>query len=578
VKFASTWWYYQRCVLRNRTTALLRQLRQPKYVIGITLTVAYLGWLFFFNPALRGDGSHTPEQVRANAGVAVTGFYIMQVVVTWFSLSSGRGVPFREVEVQQLFPRPFTRWQILRFKWLMMQPAALISSLIMGLILSRFADLSYPWVVAGFWLNQAVLHANLTLVGLWLARIKASGGRNALSTSMPAWLLLMALLGCAAAGWSSIGDATGWEAAKAMTQSPWLAGLLWPISRMADLLLATDFAAFAMAAIVPLLFLVTQAWLIWWLDFCFEDKAVEIAAKIQNIKSQGIGALQSKQELVVKKPRAPWQLAPTGPAWKALVWKNVISLGRLPRRLAIFVGIILLFVVAVLVSLIVNEGDDSHAPTRIGFIVLGFLLYASILAPSIVRVDLRIDIPHFDVLKAMPLRGRSLIFGEIMGTVLVLWVVQAICAVVAAILISREGDLLFGWADKAPVLVAVLAVLFALNFVLVTTENLMALWLPGFVRLGRGVRTGLEHIGQSLMGALIRVLVLMALLVVPGMIAILPHIFAHLLGLQLIPSITLGSLAFAVLLCAEAWLLIRLSEGRYERFDLTSENVIEDAN
>ena len=102
--FVSTCWFYQRCVLRNRVTALGRRLREPKYVIGLLMTVTYFGWIFGFNPAFRADGSRSPEQVRANAMLMGTAFYVAQVLLAWFSSSSGRGVVFREAEVQFLFP------------------------------------------------------------------------------------------------------------------------------------------------------------------------------------------------------------------------------------------------------------------------------------------------------------------------------------------------------------------------------------------------------------------------------------------------------------------------------------------
>ncbi|HEX5051759.1 MAG TPA: putative ABC exporter domain-containing protein [Planctomycetota bacterium] len=576
--FASAWWYYQRCVLANRAKAMLKRLRQPKYVIGLALTVTYLGWIFFFNPALSGDGTRSADEVRGNTAVVAAAFYLLQIVITWFALSSGRGVAFREAEVQLLFPRPFTRWQILRFKWLSGQPGALIGSLIIGLMFHRFSDVDYGLVVAGFWINQSVLYAHATLVGLWLAHLKAKGGRAARCTSLPAWTMLTALLVCAASGWAAVGDATGWAAARAVAQTPWLAALSWPFTKLADLMLAPDLAGFAAAAVVPLLLLVVHGFVIWWADFRFEDQAVEIAAKIQNIKSEGIGALASKKDLVVGKPRQPWQLAPTGPAWHALVWKNVISLGRLPKRLAIRLGFVILILVAIFSSMLVGQGDAPHVPTRIGFLLLGLLGYVSLLAPSMVRVDLRIDIPHFDVLKAMPLRGRSLIFGEVMGTVLVLWVVQAIGCLTAAILIVREGQHVFVWLDKAPALVGVLSVFFAVDFALVTSENLMALWLPGFVRLGRGVRTGFDNIGQNLMGALIRMFALMVLVVGPVFAGIALGALVHGLGLPAVPSVVTGGVVFAALLCGESWLLMCLSEGRYQRFDITSENVTGDAD
>jgi hypothetical protein len=298
---------------------------------------------------------------------------------------------------------------------------------------------------------------------------------------------------------------------------------------------------------------------------------VEIAEKIQNIKSEGLGALQSKKELVVGKPRVPWQLAPTGPAWKALVWKNIISLGRLPRRLAIRLVVFVILIAALLGSFVATEGHAPNIPTRLGFVLLGLLFYVSLLAPSLVRVDLRIDIPHFDVLKAMPLRGRSLIFGEIMGTVFVLWLVQAAGCLVAAILITREGEQMFPWSDKAPALVAALCVFFALDFAIVTIENLVALWLPGFVRLGRGVRAGFDHMGQNLLGALVRMLALGLLFLLPAVVGGALGALAHALGVQPMTSVTLGAVVFTALLCGENWLLIYLSEGRYERFDVTSE-------
>ena len=364
------------------------------------------------------------------------------------------------------------RWQILLFKWWNAQPGALIGSLIIGLMFNRFGDLSYPCVVAGFWINQTVLYAHSTLVGLWLAHLKAKGGYAARCTSIPAWVLLTALLGAAALGWRQVGDSTGWAATQAAVHSPWLAAALSPFTALANLMMTSDPAAFAAAAVIPLVLLAVQVWLIWWLDFRFENQAVEIAAKIQNIKKQGIGALQSKTELIVAKPGLPWELAPAGPAWKALVWKNVISLGRLPRRVVVGLGMGLLIIVALIGHLVVTAGDSPHMPTRIGVVVLALMAYVSMLAPSLVRVDLRIDIPHFDVLKAMPLRGRSLIFGEVMGSVVVVWAVQVIGCLAAAILISSEGEHVFLWVDKAPALLGMVCVFFALDFAMLDRREL----------------------------------------------------------------------------------------------------------
>jgi hypothetical protein len=77
---------------------------------------------------------------------------------------------------------------------------------------------------------------NATLVGLWLANLKARGGPAARLTSVPAWSLLVALMLCAALGWSAVGDASGWAAVHALAGSPWLAALSSPFTQLTGLL------------------------------------------------------------------------------------------------------------------------------------------------------------------------------------------------------------------------------------------------------------------------------------------------------------------------------------------------------
>ena len=374
------------------------------------------------------------------------------------------------------------------------------------------------------------------------------------------------------AGWRQIGGVESWTDAKLLLGTSWVDGALLPFTALANVMMTTDPAAFALAAIYPVALIAVQAFVIWRVDFRFEDEAVEIAQKIQNIRKEGIGALRDKKELVVAQPNSPWDLSPTGPAWRALVWKNLISLGRFPRRTWIRMLIIVVVMVAVFSSVLI---EDGHAATRIGFLILGLLFYGSILAPSFVRVDLRIDIPHFDVLKAMPLRGRSLIFGEVMGTVVALWAVQIIGCLIATFLITREGDYVFGWGQKIPGFFALVCGCFALDFAWVTAENLIALWFPGFVQLGRGIRAGFDQIGQNLMGALIRMLGLLVLFVVPALLGGLLSFGLYEFGVEIALAVSVGVVLASALLFSESYALIYLSDARYDRFDITSENITE---
>lgn len=570
--FARASLYFLACTTRNRALGMLRKLRQPKYLIGLTLTIAYF-WFIFFASSWFRSGESAPGQRRENVSLILAGFYVLQVVITWFALSSGRGVAFREAEVQQLFPRPFTRWQVLILKWLGAQFPVVIGALIVGFMFQRFGTFHYGCVSLGFLLNSTVLYANATLVGLWLARLKANGGTGARLVQLPAWLLLATIIVCVALGWQHAGGARTWEEGRLVLASPTVAGFLLPFTTLADVMTSADFASFATAAIYPVLLIAVQGFLIWRIDFQFEDQAVEIAQKIQNLSKEGMAALRSKDELIVTRKKSPWELAPTGPAWRALVWKNIISIGRVPRRTLIRIAIVVIAIGAFLTSVMIDDGD---ATTRIGFLILVLSLYASLLAPSFVRVDLRIDIPHFDVLKAMPLRGRSLLLGEIMGTVTVMWVVQMVATVIASLLIKQEGDLVFAWSDKVAGVAGLACAFFAMDFILVTSENLLALWMPGYVRLGRGLRPGFDQMGQNLIGALIRMLVLMVTFLAPVTLGVLVGVLASALGAGVAPAASLGTALGAALLVFEAWLLIIWSEGRYERFDITSEKIIEE--
>jgi hypothetical protein len=563
--------YYLRCSTRNRIVALGRRLRSPKYAIGAALILLYFWGVFFANPAF-GETSD-PEGHRRNAVWIIAAMILVQLIVVWFA--SGRGIGFREADVQILFPRPFSRFQLLAFKWIGTVFATLIGSLVLGLFLVRYDGLSYPNVALGLWLLQTTLATHGILFGLVQSRMKARGGLPARLRFAPAWALLAAVPTCAGLAWQASGGVRSWADANVFVQTAPLSYLLAPLEWIAAPIATQTPGAFLVAALFPLAVFLAHALVLWRVDLSFEDQALELAEKIQNIRSQGLGAFRSKKALVAK-PGSPWSLAPTGPAWKALVWKNVVSVTRFPRATLIRVALIVI-VMAALFGSVMSKSEGGDLPTRAGFVILFLLGYLSLLGPALVRVDLRIDIPHFDVLKSMPLRGRTLIFGEIMGPVVVLFAIQAVGCVAAAILITEESGQVFGWADKLPALVAALVGFFALDFMLLTAENLMALWLPGFVRLGPGLKPGLDQMGQNLLGALIRMFALLIFLIFPVGVGIGVGVGATAASVSPFLAVASGVVVGSAMLLAQSVAMIRLSEGRYERFDITSERTTSDA-
>ena len=108
---------------------------------------------------------------------------------------------------------------------------------------------------------------------------------------------------------------------------------------------------------------------------------------------------------------------------------------------------------------------------------------------------------------------------------------------------------------------------------MLTAENLLALWMPGLVRLGRGVKPGFDQMGLNLLGALVRMLALLVLFLVPAGVGVPLGMIAATLGLAIPVAIALGVIAGALVLAAESYAMICLSEKRYDRFDITSEKV-----
>ena len=553
--------YYLRCTTRNRVLGMLRRMRQPKYLIGMLAIAAYV-YVFFIRNSFLENVSPSEQRQIAVAGVALMG--LLQISTAW--IMPGRGLAFRESEVQFLFPRPFSRFQLLMFKWVVGQFPLLFSGFIIGLIFGRTSAFTFTFFVLGFWLSQTAITTHALLYGLCRSQFKSK------LRLIPGIAFLAAVPILAVFAWTSIGGAQTLPEFLALTETKPLSYLLDPIKILATPVAAQSLPEFLQAALIPIGVILIHLVVIRWSNLPFEDDALALAAKIQEVRRSGLRGLRSKKTLVLAKPGSPWQLAPIGRDWQALVWKNVISITRFSKQTILRIAGVT-FILAYVLSTRGGDFWGGTGTTRIGFGLLAVIGYVTLLGPALIRVDLRIDIPHFDVLKSMPIRARSLIFGEVMGTVIVLWVVQATVIVIAAIFITEEEGQRFGWDLKAPLTAAALIALFSFDFALLTCENFIALWMPGFVRLGRGAKPSLDQMGPYILGALVKLNVLFVFLLPAGLVGTAVGYLCKYLGLPLIPAVSIGIAAGSVILAWAGFAAIQLSEARYNRFDITSERI-----
>ncbi len=564
--------YYLRCSTKNRIRSLGEKLRRPRYLLGLLAMGAYF-FLIFRNPGSR-HGSTGVTAARESTLYGFGVFYLLQVLL-FHLFGSRRGLLFSPSEVQFLFPAPVTHRQVLIFKWVTAQLGLLISSLILSLIVSRYGIFSLRYGIPAFWLAHNVLYLHNQSMNLILPYLRERGRGGRLLARLPLVLLLAAIVVAVTSIQPVGGDLA--EVVGRLRESVPVRVVLWPFAALVRPALARGPIDLVVSLWAPLLLFGFFAALALLPKIPFHDRALESSERVAKLKTEGLDALVplDKKKQIVKRPTA-LPLAPHGPVWRAVVWKNVLSLGRLPRRVWVGLALGMAFMGVLMFAMTNLKGEDAQTASHIGLVLLAVLAYGSMLAPAMLRVDLRIDIPHFDVLKSMPIRGRDLIFGEVMGSVLLLFAAQTMLLLVAATLIRQVMTITVGWDVKGPLLVAALPAAFAMDFIFLTQENLLALWLPSFVRFGRGVRQGFDQFGQNLLGALVRATSAVLLLVAPAALGV-GVAFALIHGAEISPwmAVAAASLTASPLLFLEGWLLQRASEGRYERFDLSAEKVTE---
>ena len=176
------------------------------------------------------------------------------------------------------------------------------------------------------------------------------------------------------------------------------AAALWPFTALIAPVLATNTRQFLASAWPAALLLALNYW--WVLR---SETTLEEAAGAAEREQAG-GRRQAPKPVT---RRAPFALAPSGRAEVAILWKNLILGGRYltPR-------VVLRLVVPLLVlagAAAVGEFALGVAPAAL--VVAGAL---TLLGPYMVRYDLRHDLPRLTVLKTWPVRGATLVRGEVL--------------------------------------------------------------------------------------------------------------------------------------------------------------------
>ncbi|HET7125741.1 MAG TPA: putative ABC exporter domain-containing protein [Lysobacter sp.] len=572
--------YLQATSLYNNVRQRLLRLRQPKYLIGAVVGVAYF-YFFLFHRAVRGHGAPppgfamTPDIAWTISSLVALGL-LLYVCADWIFGSEKAQLAYTEAEIDFLFPAPLTRTALIHFSLLRSQLAIFFSAFLIGLLLRRGGGFSgHPLqYITGFWLLMSTLKLHGIAAPFTRERLLGLGLQSWMRRVLAACVVVGIAIACA---WSmrgvlhlpdpeamaDIGQLRQWFDGIVATAP--LSWLLAPFHWVVGPMFATDTAAF-LHALWPALAVLLLHYL-WAVraQVSFEDAAVVHARK----RAERVAALREGRmgRRMPMKPRGePFRLSGRGESWIAFLWKGLVAMGPL-YRLRIWLAACV--VVTVACQWLAADPARKGLLAAIGLAVPALGAWLLFLGPMMMQHGLRRTFERMDVLKALPLRGWQIALGELAtpATVmcfaawwLLLFAAQAIAFGHAAFTTAQVVAAALGMALLAPPLFGLmLCVPFAGMLV-------FPAWIVAPGSSGRGI----EVMGQRMvfmLGYLLTVL-----------LAALPA--AVLGGLCFLLGNWLGGMAVAMLAAAvgasavfafELAVALRLLGRRIDRFDLSQE-------
>ena len=572
--------------LRNRMRRRLARLRSPRYVLALSVGLAYIALLLLRPTTLRsgvqdyalpGSGVHGALALASAVGLAL-------VAAKWWLFGAPSGtLAFSPAELQFLFPAPIRRRDLVLYRVLSTQFALLMSAVFVGLILRRGgAGLPAPLRIIGLWVLFSTLF--LHQMAVTLVRTAAAERGSGLARNAPALvivttgILLLVVTTVRAIpplhSFNELPDALA--AIGAALHAPIPSAVLAPFRW----LLAPAYAPSAatwLQAIGPALALLVLHYL-WVLraDTTFQTAAVEASARrASRLAARAAGGNVGASRAAPITASRPWfPLAATGPAWMALVWKNTVAL---TRGFAIGMAVRMVLAIAILAFTFRATGvfgamspySVATPATITAAIALIGAGYLALLGPLAVRNDLRQDLAYLPVLRTFPLPGYRVVLAEVLSPTLALSAVQLALILAAYLLtLGRVIAIDIPLATRTLALAGAVIVVPLLNATSFTIQNALALLFPAWSRLGSTTTpTGFEMMGQRLLAAFAAMVALLLALVPPTLAGLAA---AWLVSAAVVPTAIVASIAACVTSVTELAVACRWLGRVYDRTNVTA--------
>ncbi len=267
----------------------------------------------------------------------------------------------------------------------------------------------------------------------------------------------------------------------------WVREILWPFTAVVRPIFAEWPVPYLRSLALALgVLAATVAWVL------HSDQAFEEAAAAA---AEHRAAAEVQQRRTSYRVRSDgWRLLPVGRPEGAFAWKAAMQTIRLVDRRSVFRLVALLFSLGVIS---VSLGRGSGFASIVGFFATIGTGMAILFAPQVLRIDMRQDLRHLELLKTWPVAPATVVRGELLwpGALITVgaWALLTIALVMSGTVFAKFA---WSWRLSAAAGAAILAP--ALVFAQLTIHNGVALLFPAWVPLGNQRPRGLDAMGQRL--------------------------------------------------------------------------------
>ena len=530
---------------RGRLVHFVRLLRQPTYLLGFLVGIAWL--LLWLGPVLLGSESAELGPYRQLLETSarllpafriLTSFGLAMLLSIWWLIQWGsQPLTLRESEIHLLIPAPLPKRQVLQYAILKNQPRILVGCFFMSFLVGT-GNRGYLLGFLSYWLFLTNWDLHAKARNLWIARNQELPGNRAwirgiglIGGILLYWILFiflsrklrLVLLGTV---WSSATFLQTVPVVSDAISESWLSVLLAPFVVFLGLHFTSSVVStvFVSGLVVNLLLIVIQNEWVVRSATRFEEAALEKARRASE-RRDGIGRYRGTS--FRRRLDIPFSLQFVSSPEIAVIWKNLLASTRIPLRRQVLIGF--LVVTALYFSLLLLPLPEwTYGVSLVTGLVLFF--FFPMFASNSFRNDFRTDLTNLELVRSWPTASWRLFVAEIGGPVVQIGLYSALGAGItlasqlAIDSLGVEGmSILPLWLkqDTPRVLVLGWLMLGAAPFVLLTgamccaIHNLLALNFPGWVPLGRKRQDAAANLGQNLLITIV-IMLSMALGIFPS--------------------------------------------------------------